>query len=148
MNNRCACGKVELGSLNWIRDEQFHSRRSCSLPESSNECDECLDLRVENARLQETPKAKAIDEIVRVLWAQDHLEQIALALDLTNDVLSRVVYEDNPDLTKRVNEFAGGTDMQDDLRAIAKILKPFLTANDAEEQGELSASAPDEAVPA
>jgi hypothetical protein len=69
-----------------------------------------------------TRKATAFDKIVDVLWAKDHLEQIALALDLTNEVLSKVEYVDNPDLTKRVNEFAGGTDMQDDLREIAKII--------------------------
>lgn len=68
-------------------------------------------------------KANAFDAIVNVLWDRDHLEQIALALDLTNEVLSKVEYVDNPDLTKRVNEFAGGTDMQDDLREIAKIIE-------------------------
>jgi hypothetical protein len=67
-------------------------------------------------------KAAAFDKIVAVLWDRDHLEQIALALDLTNEVLSKVEYADNPDLTKRVNESAGGTDMQDDLREIAKII--------------------------
>jgi hypothetical protein len=103
-----------------------------------DDCALCYLLEATEAQSELTAhKAAAFDDIVSILWAKDHLEQIALALDLTNEVLSKVEYADNPDLTKRVNESAGGTDMQDDLREIAKIINEV----NAPDQSHATASA-------
>ena len=51
------------------------------------------------------------------------LEEAIWCLDFTNRLISRVEVTDNPELTEQLRDWAGGTAVQDDVRALISLVQ-------------------------